>query len=149
MFDKKDEVLLNVLREDSSLSTYKISKKTSIPQTTVLHRIRKLRESGIIRRYTIDVDDKKLGKGLKALIFVKVSNPIEKTKHGVVGSVEAKLTKHPLVRTVKRLSGKFDFVVEIVAENVEELDKFLIERIRSLDEVADTETVLVLQEWRT
>lgn len=148
MLDKKDEVLLNVLREDSSLSTYKISKKTGIPQTTVLHRIQKLRENGVIRRYTIDVDDKKLGKGLKALIFVKVSKPIEKTKQGTVGSIESKMAKHPFVRTVKRLSGKFDFVIEVVAENVEELDKFLIERIRSLDEVADTETVLVLQEWR-
>ena len=43
--------------------------------------------------------------------------------------------------------GKQDFMIELVTKNVDTLNLFLITKIRSLDEVSDTETVLVLQEW--
>ena len=147
MIDEKDKKLLEALRENAELSTYKLSKKTGIPQTTVLNRIRKLKEEGIIKRYTVDVDHKKLGDNVKALIFVKVNKDIEKKKHGNVGDIEEKLSRHQEVLCVKRLMGKQDFMIELVTKNVDTLNLFLITKIRSLDEVSDTETVLVLQEW--
>ena len=42
--DNKDQLILELLAIDASLSTYKISKKTMIPQTTVLNRIKKLKK---------------------------------------------------------------------------------------------------------
>src|SRR3989344_2938371 len=123
MVDKKDQILLNLLKEDSSLSTYKIAKKTAIPQTTVLHRIRKLKEEGIIKKYTIDLDYKKLDK------------EVEKKTYGKIGGMEAKLAKEPLVMNVKRLMGKMDFVMEVIATDIDELNEFLITKVRKLDEV--------------
>ena len=52
MLDKIDQKIINVLREDASLSTHRIAKKTLIPQTTVLNRIIKLKKAGIIKKYT-------------------------------------------------------------------------------------------------
>ncbi|MBI2546550.1 winged helix-turn-helix transcriptional regulator [Candidatus Woesearchaeota archaeon] len=53
--DEKDLKILEILMEDSSLSTHKISKKTLIPVTTVLNRIRKLKALGVITRYSLDI----------------------------------------------------------------------------------------------
>lgn len=147
MDDKRDQILLDTLREDASLSTYKIAKKTGIPQTTVLNRIRKLRENGLIKRYTIDVDYKKLDKKVKALIFVKVNKDAEKKRHSKIGNIEAEIARHPSVLNVKRLMGKIDFVMEVIAQDVDELNQFLIKNVRTRDEVAETETTIVLDEW--
>lgn len=147
MDDKKDQILLDTLKEDASLSTYKIAKKTGIPQTTVLNRVRKLKENGLIKRYTIDVDYKKLDKKVKALIFVKVNKDAEKKRHGKVGDIEANMARYPLVLNVKRLMGNTDFVMEVIAKDVDELNQFLIKNVRTRDDVAATETTIVLDEW--
>ena len=147
MLDKKDQKILDMLRQDSSLSTYRISKKTLIPQTTVLNRIRKLKKSGVIKRYTIDIDYKKIDKKTKALIFVNVVKKSEKEIYGKVGDVERRLIKNPYVMRVKRLMGKNDFVIEVVCKDIEELNAFLITHVRSLDFISNTETVVILDEW--
>ena len=147
MIDKNDQIILDELKDDGSLSTYKISKKTGIPQTTVLNRIRKLIELKIIKKYSIEIDHKKLGKNVKALIFAKVNKEAERKKHGNIGDLESKLLKYDLIINVKRLMGKNDFVIEVIAENVEELNHFLIKKIRMLDEISETETIIILDEW--
>lgn len=147
MLDEKDRVILGILQQDANLSTYKITKKTGIPQTTVLNRMRRLKAEGIIRRYTLDVDWKKLGLNNKALIFVKVDKNAEQ-KESKVGEIEKKIFKYPLVLNVKRLMGKYDFMIELVCKDIEELNGFLVKKIRSLPEIADTETVMVLEEWK-
>ena len=147
MIDKIDHVILDVLKKDSSLSTHKISKKTQIPQTTVLNRIMKLKASGIIRRYTVELDYKLLGKSVKTLIYVKVNVETEKKSRGKIGGIESVLSKHPYVINIKRLMGKWDFVIELVCKDIAELDEFLVKHIRSLNYVKDTETVVVLNEW--
>lgn len=146
MVDEKDKKILEILQQDASLSTYKITKKTGIPQTTVLNRVRKLKQEGIIKKYTVDIDWKKRGMNNKALIFVKVDKNIEQ-KGSKVGEIEQKISKYPSVLNVKRLMGKQDFMIELVCEDIDELNDFLIKKIRSLPEIADTETVMVLGEW--
>ena len=147
MLDEKDQRILELLQQDASLSTYAITKKSGIPQTTVLNRVKKLKEEGIIKRYTLDIDWKKLGLNNKALIFIKVDKNAEQ-KGSKVGEIEKKISRYPLVLNVKRLMGKHDFMVELVCKDIDELNDFLIKRIRSLPEIADTETVMILEEWK-
>lgn len=147
MFDEIDQKIINVLIQDASLSTHKIAKKTLIPQTTVLNRINKLKKSGIIKKYTVDIDYNKIGKKVKALIFVKVDKRLTTKAFGGVGIIEGVLIKDESVLNVKRLMGKYDFVVEVICSDVQELDRFLHKKIRSLEPVIDTETIVILNEW--
>lgn len=147
MLDKIDQKIISVLQEDASLSTHKISKKTLIPQTTVLHRIKKLKNLGIIKKYTINLDYSKIGKKVKALIFVKVDKRLTTKSYGGVGVIETILIKEEPILNIKRLMGRYDFVIEVICEDVQELDKFLHKRIRSIEAIADTETLVVLNEW--
>ena len=72
IMDNKDEKILELLRENSKLTTHQISKKTLIPITTIHNRIKKLEQEGIIKRYTLELDNKKLGKELAAFIHITV-----------------------------------------------------------------------------
>ena len=55
--DDKDRKILDLLKENSKLSTSKISKKLNLPITTVFHRMKKLEKNGVIKKYTIDIDE--------------------------------------------------------------------------------------------
>jgi DNA-binding Lrp family transcriptional regulator len=147
MIDEKDEIVLDVLKKQADLSTYQIAKKTGIPQTTILNRIKKLKASGVIKKFTVDIDHRALDRKVKALVFAKVNKHIEKSLHGKVGSVEEKLFKSEEVVCIKRLLGKYDFVVEIAVKDMDALNVFLVEKIRNLDYLSETETIVVLEEW--
>ncbi len=147
MLDKKDNIILDILRENADLSTYKISKKTHIPQTTVLNRIRKMREHGIIIKYTVKVNLKRLGLDTKAIIFVKTDKNNELKEKGKIGEMENTIVKYPQVVNVKRLMGKYDIMIECACANIDELNNFLVNKIRSNPAIADTETLVILQEW--
>ncbi|MEK6869655.1 MAG: winged helix-turn-helix transcriptional regulator, partial [Nanoarchaeota archaeon] len=71
--DEKDKKILEILQENSSLSSHKISKRTLIPVTTVNNRIKKLKNLGVIKKFTVDIDKSKLGFSLVAYIFLTVS----------------------------------------------------------------------------
>ena len=60
------------MKENSKLTTHQISKKTLIPITTIHNRIKKLVKEGVIKKYTLELDNKKLGKYLAAYIQINV-----------------------------------------------------------------------------
>lgn len=60
MMDKKDLVLIEELKKDSKRSIQQLAKAIHIPQTTIHNHIKRLEKQGIIKQYTIKLDNKKL-----------------------------------------------------------------------------------------
>ena len=58
--DEKDRLILQELKKNSNRSVQALAKATKIPPTTVHNRITRLVSEGVIRQYTIKVDNKKL-----------------------------------------------------------------------------------------
>jgi len=56
LIDEKDIRILKVLLEDSRLSFRQIAKRTGLAVSTVVSRVRRLEESGIIKKYTVEID---------------------------------------------------------------------------------------------
>jgi DNA-binding Lrp family transcriptional regulator len=90
-YDETDLNILKVLQEDSRLSFNKIATKLKISTGTAYNRIKNLEEKGIIKGYSVLVDNEKLGYSMTALILiqaegihlVKVENEIAKIKNVV------------------------------------------------------------------
>ncbi|MHB1867549.1 MAG: Lrp/AsnC family transcriptional regulator [Nitrososphaerales archaeon] len=66
----KDGLILQKLRSDSSKSVSEIALELDMPRTTVQERIKKLVQSGVIKRFTVQTDYTKLGKPVTAFILV-------------------------------------------------------------------------------
>lgn len=142
--DEKDLKILEILMEDSSLSTHKISKKTLIPVTTVLNRIRKLKALGVITRYTLEVNKEKLGKALGAYIFVNVDNNVVKATGGGKGGLSKKILKNPLVEIADEVTGHIDIVVRVRTSGIKELNDYVVNTLREYPGVTKTETMIIL-----
>jgi DNA-binding Lrp family transcriptional regulator len=69
--DEKDEAILQSLEIDSRKGTQAIADSLSLPRVTVHDRIRRLKEKGVIKRFTIQRDPRAVGLELRAFIFIR------------------------------------------------------------------------------
>ncbi len=144
--DRKDYKILTLLEENARMTTSEMSKRLNIPQTTIYNRIKRMRDNGVIERFTIDIDRKKIGKGLVALILCTVS--YRTTKGAKIDQYEvAQLIKQlPEVEEVSIVTGEIDLIVKVALRDVDELNDFVIFKLRDIDGIEKTMTSVVLSE---
>ena len=130
--------LLQELTKDSSISVPNLSKKLGINASVLYSRINRLIKKKLIKRFTIVVDDVLLGIGVKALVGV---NRDPKLKD----SIHKQLLETPEVVTISEVTGRFDMIVRVSADNLESLHTVVIEEIGKIDGIHNTETFVELQ----
>jgi len=135
--DSLDKLILDQLAENSRQSFRTLAKKLGVAITTVINRVEALKEKGIIKRYSIEIDYEKLGYGLSAII------EIEGTR-GETMSLEEKLSKHKNVSAVYDVTGQVDALIIAKFKSNEELNEF-IRSVLVMDEISKTTTHLVLK----
>ena len=145
-FDEKDIRILTLLKENSRLTTKEMSKRLDIPQTTIHNRIKRLKKSGVIKRFTVELDRKKVGKGLVAYILGTVSY---RTKRGTKINqykVAQLIERLPEVEEVSIVTGDIDLIIKVALKDVDELNDFVIFKLRDIERVEKTKTSVVLSQ---
>ncbi|PIB24914.1 ArsR family transcriptional regulator [Amylibacter kogurei] len=118
--DAIDRKILVELQIDASQSLDEIAKKVGASKTPVWNRIRKLRESGLIKRETVLLDADKLG--LEACFFVLVRTS-EHEKSWQDKFLKT-LKERPEVLEAHRLAGDIDYILKVRVRNAKAYDKF-------------------------
>ncbi len=139
MLSKKDEKILELLRKNAKLSSKHISEQTGIPITTVHNRVKKLEKSGIIKGYRAIVDSRKTGRSIHAFVQVELNY-----KHDA--SAMKRIAAMPEVEEWYLVTGVTDAILRVSASDVEELNDFLVHRLKNVKGVEKTLTSLVLKE---
>ncbi|MBI4020650.1 MAG: Lrp/AsnC family transcriptional regulator [Candidatus Aenigmarchaeota archaeon] len=142
--DEKDRKILELLRQNAKLTTQQISKKTLIPITTVHNRIKKMESTGIIKGYTVLVDHKKLGKDVLAFILLAVSYVLPSGKKISQADLAKAIGRMPEVEEVHIVTGGTDIIIKIRVKDMDELNTFVITRLRNLEGVENTQTIIAL-----
>jgi len=144
--DEKDKKILEELRKDSSQTTRAIAKKTLIPITTVHKRIKKLRDEGIIKHYTIEVDNSKLEKGLGAVIMATLEYDALKKQNISQKELARKISVIEGVEKTFHITGGFDMAIVIRVKDTNELERFINDLKKKFDAIDRTQTMIVLSE---
>ena len=101
---------------------------------------------GIIKKYTIELDNKKIGKALSAYILItvdyKLLKQIKKTQH----ELATKLKSHPSVEEADTVTGATDIMIKVKVKDIEELNDFITNYVRNLEGVEKTRTTVILSE---
>ena len=134
--DEKDIAILNELKKDSRESFRKIARKLNVATTTVINKHKRLRDAGIIKKSTIEIDYEKMGYTLAALIDLRVSK-------GRLIEVEEKIAKRHNVYAVYDITGDSDSVILARFINRKELNDF-IKSLLAMEYVERTNTHLIL-----
>jgi len=140
--DEKDIQILSILKQNSALTTSQISKKINVPITTIHNRIKKLRQEKIIKNYTINIDFEKIGKPLTAYVLITV-NQNKKISQKDIG---LHLKKIDGVEIVDIVTGATDILIKIRASTMHDLNNLITEKLRNIEGIDKTQTMVVLEE---
>jgi len=117
LVDETDVKILKALTADARLSSRQISKQCNVSVGTVLSRIKKMHQEGIIRGYSILPDHEKLGYELTVVTEITVSK-------GRLLEMENEIARFPNVCSVYDVTGLTDAVIIAKFKDREELSKF-------------------------
>ncbi|MFH1306982.1 MAG: Lrp/AsnC family transcriptional regulator [Candidatus Micrarchaeota archaeon] len=142
-FDEKDIDILQILREDCSLSKKQIAKKLNLPLTTVHNRIQKLKNSGAIEAFKAVINWKKLGYNIFAYVHIEIKYG-QKNYSQTETAKKIKLLED--VEEVSIVAGTTDIIAKIKNKSTEELNDFIINKLRKIEGVDKTKTFVILKE---
>ncbi|WP_456367303.1 Lrp/AsnC family transcriptional regulator [Thermococcus sp.] len=135
--DEIDKKILMILQKNSRTPLREISREVGLAESTIYERIKKLKEKGVIKKFTVILDPNALGFNVLAFILIKA-------RAGMYGHVAEELKKYPEICEVYETTGDYDMIVKIRTKNSSELNEFL-DRIGSVDGVESTHTMVVLK----
>ena len=105
--DLVDRNILKCLRENARLSATELSKKVSLSVAAVIERIHKMEASGIIKQYTLILNQQKLGNDVSVLMEVSLEHP--KYYEGFI----EKMKQLEDVESCYYVTGDYDFMLKI------------------------------------
>ncbi|OZI43572.1 AsnC family transcriptional regulator [Bordetella genomosp. 5] len=132
ILDGIDRRLVQALTDHARTSVADLARQVGMSAPSVADRLRRLEESGVIRRYTVDIDPAALGYGLTAIVRIR---PLP----GQLQRVERLITEIESFIECDKVTGDDCFVARLVLRSISELDAIL-ERVT---EFAETNTAIV------
>jgi Lrp/AsnC family transcriptional regulator len=140
--DRYERQILTLLQKDASLSTAAIAEKVGLSPSPCWRRIDRLERDGYIKYRVAIVDRAKVG--LRAQIFAQ----IKLNAHGRANLDEftAAIREFPQVLECYVLMGSVDFLLRIVAEDIEAYERFFFQQLSQIPGVQEVNSVVALSE---
>ena len=137
--NKKDIKILSHLRNDARMSLTRMSKKTSIPISTIFDKI-KLLQDDVIKKHTTLLDFNKLGYSTRANIMISVDRESK-------DPIKYYLTKNPCINSVYKINNGFDFMIEGVFRQIKDMEDFL-DTLEQRFDIKDKQSYFIIDELK-
>ena len=142
MLDKKDQQLLIALQANARMSVADLASHISLSDTPCLRRIKKLEQASIITGYHAAINPKALKLNVLVYAFVRLNQNSASAARQFEQHVE-KLT-HVLECSV--ISGSYDYLLKIIAHDLESYEQFVKHQLGNLSCIANIESTVVLKQ---
>lgn len=140
--DPFERKILRLLQEDASLSVAALAERVGLSASPCWRRVDRLEREGFIKRRVAIVDRKKVG--LNALIFAQVKLNAQGRNH--LDEFTAAIQAFPEVLECYVLMGSVDFLLRIVAADIDAYERFFFERLSRLPGVQEINSTVALSE---
>ncbi len=138
--------ILAILKEDGRTPANTIAVMLDKQESEIKKAIADMEKSGVIAKYTVLVNEDKLGDdGVQALIEVKVSPQFS---HGF-DSIAEDIYQFDEVKSVYLMSGAYDLAVFIEGKTLREVAGFVSEKLSVMDKVLSTATHFILKKYKS
>jgi len=138
--DAKDLAILKLLQQNARITVKEIAENIHLSTTPVHERIKRMEETGVIKQYATLLDHTKVKKGLMVICYVSLKQH-DKTAGG-------KFIKrmHELSEVIEcyNISGEFDFMLKVVAENMDAYYDFHVNKLSQAENIGHVQSVFVM-----
>jgi Lrp/AsnC family transcriptional regulator, leucine-responsive regulatory protein len=135
--DTIDYKLLDLLQRNARTTQLEMAAAVGLSQPAVAERMRKLEQEGLITGYSARVDGRKLGKDITAFVGVRIEHP----KHNARFAKE--ILALPDVLECHRITGPDSYLLKVVTEDTQSLDRLISDLLRHIPGVTRTLTTVV------
>ena len=115
-----DKTLIGLLQRDSTMSLDELAKRTGSTKTPIWNRIKKLKQSGVIRKEVVLCDPEALGLDACFFILVQTSEHDATWQQHFLDAVRAR----PEVMEAHRLAGEIDYLLKVRVADAKAYDQF-------------------------
>jgi len=138
--DHIDFGIIEELRKDAKTTVKTLSEKLDLSATPIYERIKKLERSGVIKSYTIVVDEAMIGKTLHAFAHISLRNHTK----SLFKELENNLLAIPEIIECHAVSGSTDFIVKILVEDMDAYKDFIMEKLFDVPNIGRVESFISL-----
>ncbi|AXE20688.1 AsnC family transcriptional regulator [Runella rosea] len=143
--DETDYRILQLLQTNAQLTIKEIAAEINLSITPVHDRIKKLEREGVIEKYVTILNKKRLGKGLT--VFCNVT--LDKQQRENFQEFSEAMLQMPEVVECCVVSGTFDYLIKIIATDVESYHNFYQEKLATLKAISHISSFFVMSEVKS
>lgn len=139
--DEIDKKLLRILSQNSSATATEMMSQVNLSIPAINKRIQKLRQSGVIRQFTILVDAEKVGRPIQAFILVVLQQDRN------LDCFMKYIHTDPDILECYAVTGEYDYLLKVCASDMEMLEEKL-SHLKRQSGVVKSHTLLSLMEHK-
>jgi Lrp/AsnC family leucine-responsive transcriptional regulator len=138
--DAIDIAILKLLQQNAKITVKEISDKVHLSTSPVHERIKRMEIAGIIKQYATLVDNTKVKKGLMVICYVSLR---QHDKNAGTKFIKYMNELNEVIECYN-ISGEFDFMLKVVAENMDDYYNFHVNKLSQSDNIGHVQSVFVM-----
>jgi Lrp/AsnC family leucine-responsive transcriptional regulator/Lrp/AsnC family transcriptional regulator len=140
--DETDMILLRMLGNNSSYTIKELATAVNLSPTPVLQRVKRLENTGYIKKYIALLDSEKLGQGFIVFCNIKLKQHDRMIGHRFVEDI----LKIDEVVECYNISGDYDFILKVFARDMKHYQDFVFNKLGSVESIGSTHSTFVMAE---
>lgn len=140
VLDKIDLSILKLLQQNARITVKELSEKVHLSTSPVHERVRRMEQNGVIKQYVTLVNAAKVGKGLMVICYVSLRQHSKNAGDKFIKSI---IEMNEVLECLT-ISGEFDFMLKVVAENMDDYYHFHINKLSQVENVGNVQSVFVM-----
>src|SRR4051812_32500685 len=140
--DAIDKQILSTLQLDGRISNQDLADRVGLSASPCLRRVKSLEARGIVQRYVALVDPGAIGQGLQAVVQVR----LDRQTTDSVARFEKEILKFPQVLECYLIAGDWDYVLRVVARDLDEFREFCVNRLARIAGVGNVKSNISMKQ---
>lgn len=140
--DDTERRILAALQAQGRLPNVELADRIGLSESPTYRRVRQLEDAGVIRGYAALLDQRLLG--LEVTAFVQVT--MEKQPDAATEAFLARVADEPHIVECYAMSGSYDYLMKVVARNIDHFSELVMQRILKFPGVRNVESSFSLKE---
>ena len=140
--DKVDLQILRTLQDNARLTTKELAARVSLSSTPVFERLKRLENSGYIKKYIAVLDAEKLNQGFVVFCSVK----LVRLNKDIAFEFTRIIQEIPEVTECYNISGDYDYLLKIHAPNMKYYQEFILNVLGTIDSLGSLRITFFMDE---
>ncbi len=140
--DTIDKTLLNLLQQDSKLTSKELAVRVNLSPTAIYERIKKLERQGAIRHYVALLDPEVISRDFVVFCQIKL---LQHAKEYLT-TFEEEIIALPEVLECYHISGDYDYLLKIAVKDMAAFRTFMVTKLTTLKYIGSTHSSFAISE---